>query len=76
MTDARADSYVLLLNAIKNSLNAKTNSCVICVLPLLAEIQLDPNYAQAATILEKSNIESIQAIITACTNALKDIVWE
>ena len=75
-TSTRADSYVLLLNQLKGLLSCKCNTCILNVLPMLAKIQLEPNYANVATTLEKSNITALQGILTTCTAQVKAIVWD
>jgi hypothetical protein len=71
----RPDTYCLHLACVKADIAQQIVHCS-ATLQALAEIQADPNYDEAATDLEKSNISGLITLITNGLEALQAIVWE
>jgi hypothetical protein len=71
----RPDTYCLHLACVKADIAQQIVHCS-ATLQALTEIQADPNYDEAATELEKSNISGLITLISGGLAALQAIVWE
>jgi len=72
---SRPDTYIIELETVKNNLVTQIMHCRIS-LNFLQDIKLNENYDDAATILEKSNIDNLITLITNGISILEAIVWE
>jgi RecA-family ATPase len=71
----RPDNFILKLSKIKKNLNMQIMHCEY-TLQALDEVKTDVDYESAATVIEKSNIESLITLIEDGLEQLKLIVWE
>jgi hypothetical protein len=71
----RPDTYVLELNLVKVNLKTQIMHCKR-TLDLLIKVKNDVNYIEAATVLEKANIDNLITLITGGLAQLESIVWE
>jgi len=72
---SRPDTLILSLNDVKKEINLQIMHCTV-TLNKIRETSEDANYDTDATALEKSNISSLDTLITNVLAALEAVVWE
>lgn len=72
---SRYDDYVLKLQDLKKNIEEQKVHCQM-TLNNLSSIETMADYADAATQLEKDNIEDLIVLISSGLETLEQIVWE
>jgi hypothetical protein len=73
---SRPDEYSIKLDRVKNQLMPKLIELYEETLQIITEVKLLPDYEEHATVLEKSNLDVVEADCVEDIEYFSNFVWK